>query len=29
VEEFVSCGVWPLSPGADFEHVKVALTPVS
>jgi hypothetical protein len=29
VEEFVSCGVWPLSTGVDFEQVKVHLTPVS
>jgi hypothetical protein len=29
VEEFVSCGVWPLSAGVDFEQVKVNLTPVS
>jgi hypothetical protein len=26
VEEFVSCGVWPLSTGVSFEHVKVGLT---
>jgi hypothetical protein len=29
VEEFVSCGVWPLAAGVDFEHVKVDLTLVS
>jgi hypothetical protein len=29
VEEFVSCGVWPLAAGVDFEHVKVGETPVS
>jgi hypothetical protein len=29
VEEFVSCSVWPLAGGVSFEHVKVALTPVS
>jgi hypothetical protein len=29
VEEFVSCGVWPLAAGVSFEHVKVDLTPVS
>jgi hypothetical protein len=29
VEEFVSCGVWPLSASVDFEQVKVDLTPVS
>jgi hypothetical protein len=29
VEEFLSCGVWPLSAGVDFEHVKVDFTPVS
>jgi hypothetical protein len=29
VEEFVSCGVWTISAGVDFEHVKVDLTPVS
>jgi hypothetical protein len=29
VEEFVSCGVWPLCAGIDFEQVKVDLTPVS
>jgi hypothetical protein len=29
VEEFVSCGVWPLSAGVDFEHVKVDLTLIS
>jgi hypothetical protein len=23
VEEFMSCGVWPLSAGVDFEQVKV------
>jgi hypothetical protein len=27
VEEFMSCGVWPLSVGVDFEQVKVDLTP--
>jgi hypothetical protein len=27
VEEFVSCGIWPLSIGVNFEHVKVGLTP--
>jgi hypothetical protein len=29
VEEFVSCGVWPLAAGVNFEHVKVDFTPVS
>jgi hypothetical protein len=29
VEEFLSCGVWSLSGGVDFEHVKVDFTPVS
>jgi hypothetical protein len=29
VEEFLSCGVWPLSIGVDFEHVKVHFTQVS
>jgi hypothetical protein len=29
VEEFVSCGVWPLSTGVNFEHVKIDLTSVS
>jgi hypothetical protein len=29
VEEFVSCGVWPLCASVDFEQVKVDLTPVS
>jgi hypothetical protein len=29
VEEFVSCGVWPLATGASFKHVKVDLTPIS
>jgi hypothetical protein len=29
VEEFVSCGVWPLSIGVDFVLVKVDLTPFS
>jgi hypothetical protein len=29
VEEFVSCGVWPLATSVNFEHVKVDLTPVS
>jgi hypothetical protein len=29
VEEFLSCGVWPLSAGVDFEHVKVDFTLVS
>jgi hypothetical protein len=28
VEVFVSCGVWMLSDGVDFEHVKVDLSPV-
>jgi hypothetical protein len=28
VEEFVSCGVWPLAAGVDFEHMKVRETPV-
>jgi hypothetical protein len=27
VEEFVSCGVWPLVASVNFEHVKVDLTP--
>jgi hypothetical protein len=29
VEEFVSCGVWPLAADVSFEHVKVDLTLVS
>jgi hypothetical protein len=29
VEEFVSCGVWPLAAGVSFKHVKVGLTPIS
>jgi hypothetical protein len=29
VEEVISCGVWPLSAGVNFEHVKVDLTPAS
>jgi hypothetical protein len=29
VEEFMSCGIWPLSAGVDFEHVKVDLTLIS
>jgi hypothetical protein len=29
VEEFVSCGVWPLAAGVNFEQVKVGVTPVS
>jgi hypothetical protein len=29
VEEFLSCGVWPLSSSVDFEHVKVDFTLVS
>jgi hypothetical protein len=29
MEEFVSCGVWPLAAGINFEHVKVGVTPVS
>jgi hypothetical protein len=29
VEEFLSCGVWLLSAGVDFEHVKVDFTPIS
>jgi hypothetical protein len=29
VEEFMSWGVWPLSAGIDFEHVKVDLTLIS
>jgi hypothetical protein len=29
VEEFLFCGVWPLSAGVDFEHVKVDFTLVS
>jgi hypothetical protein len=29
MEEFVSCGVWPLAGDVTFEHVKVDLTPVS
>jgi hypothetical protein len=28
VEEFLSCGVWPLSASVDFEHVKVDFTSV-
>jgi hypothetical protein len=26
VEVFISCVIWPLSAGVDFEHVKVDLT---
>jgi hypothetical protein len=29
VEEFLSCGIWPLSTGIDFEHVKVDFNLVS
>jgi hypothetical protein len=29
LEEFVSCGIWPLAGDVSFEHVKVGLTPVS
>jgi hypothetical protein len=29
MEEFSSCGVWLLSAGVNFEHVKVDLTPAS
>jgi hypothetical protein len=29
VEEFLSCGIWPLSTDVDFEHVKVDFTLVS
>jgi hypothetical protein len=29
LEEFVSCGVWPLAAGVNFEQVKVGVTPVS
>jgi hypothetical protein len=29
MEEFMSCGVWPLSAGVDFEQVKADLTPIS
>jgi hypothetical protein len=29
VEEFVSCGIWPLSTSVDFEHLMVELTLVS
>jgi hypothetical protein len=29
VEEFVSCGVWPLAGNVSFKHVKVDLTLVS
>jgi hypothetical protein len=29
VEEFMSCGIWLLSAGVDFEHVKVGVTPAS
>jgi hypothetical protein len=29
MEEFVSCGVWPLAAGINFEHVKVGEMPVS
>jgi hypothetical protein len=29
IEEFVSCGVWSLAAGVNFEHVKVDLTLVS
>jgi hypothetical protein len=28
VEEFVSCGVWPLAAGVNFEQVKVGSTPI-
>jgi hypothetical protein len=27
VEEFMSCGILPLSAGVDFENIKVAVTP--
>jgi hypothetical protein len=29
VEEFMSCGVWPLYAGVDFEHANVDLSPTS
>jgi hypothetical protein len=29
MEEFVSCGVWPLATDVSFEHGKVGLTPIS
>jgi hypothetical protein len=29
VEEFISCGVWPLAAGIDFEQVKIGETPIS
>jgi hypothetical protein len=29
LEEFVSCGIWPLAGDVSFKHVKVGLTPVS
>jgi hypothetical protein len=29
VEEFLSCGVWPLTASVDFEHVKFDFTLVS
>jgi hypothetical protein len=29
MEELMSCGVWPLSAGVDFEQVKADLTPIS
>jgi hypothetical protein len=29
VEEFKSCGVWPLAAAVNFEQVKVSLTPIS
>jgi hypothetical protein len=29
VEEFMSCGVWPLAAAVNFEQVKVGLTPIS
>jgi hypothetical protein len=25
----VSCGIWPLSAGVDFAHIKIDLTPAS
>jgi hypothetical protein len=29
VEEFMSCGVWPLATAVNFEQVRVSLTPIS
>jgi hypothetical protein len=29
MEEFVSCGVWPLAANVNFEHVKVGAMSMS